>query len=71
MWTNEELLEIQNRAELEASIPNQNSLWRFACLSLASSASHLLSLTERICRNDLTAVNVYGKGFRPQQAIEE
>ena len=71
MWTHEELLEIRNRAELEASISHQNILWRYACLALASSASHLISLTERICQHEITAIDSYQHGFTPQQATEE
>jgi hypothetical protein len=55
MWTNEELQEIRDRAELEANIGGLNRLWQSACLDLAASASHLLSLTERICRGEITA----------------
>ena len=65
MWTNEELVEIRDRAELEASIRNQNLLWASACLNLAASASHLLSITDRICQKELTAICEYDKGFKP------
>lgn len=71
MWTNEELIDIRDRAELEASSQTQNLLWRVACLGLAASANHLLSLTNRICQRELTAINTYDTGFKPQHPIAD
>lgn len=48
MWTREELVEIRERAELEASIIGNNEKWRHACLELASAADRLDSITHRI-----------------------
>lgn len=71
MWTNDELIEIRDRAELEASNDTQNLLWRCACLNLAAGASHLLSVTERICHRELTAMTPCSQGFTPQSATVE
>jgi len=56
MWTLGELLEIRNRAELESGGNEQNLLWRHACVDLAASAERLISLTQRICHDELTAL---------------
>jgi len=56
MWTKSELLEIRDRAELEANNPLHNILWRSACVNLAMSASNLLLLTDRICDGEITAL---------------
>jgi len=48
MWTRQELIEIRERAELEASIKGVNEKWRHACLELASAADRLDSITHRI-----------------------
>ena len=48
MWTREELIEIRERTELEASIQGNNEKWRHACLALASAADRLDSITHRI-----------------------
>ncbi len=48
MWTREELTEIRERAELEASIQGNGEKWRHACLGLAAAADHLDAMTARI-----------------------
>lgn len=48
MWAREELIEIRERAELEASIIGNNEKWRHACLELASAADRLDSIAHRI-----------------------
>ncbi len=74
MWTTEELIEIRDRAELEAEFDEQNILWRNSCTALSFAASNLLILTDRICAGELTAlVDDVGKykRIKPQPAIEE
>ena len=63
MWTREELIEIRERAELEASIKGNNEKWRHACLELASAADRLDLITYRI-ESGLEVATL-------QQAIEE
>jgi len=70
MWTREELLEIRDQAELEVGGNESNLLWRNACVSLASSADRLLSLTDRICSGELTALSDEDGKPKPLQAIE-
>lgn len=48
MWTKQELIDIKERAELEASIQGNNEKWRHACLGLATAADRLESITNRI-----------------------
>ncbi len=56
MWTRDELTEIRNRAELEASIPGLKASWVHACLDLAAAADRLDSFTSRIERGEDKAV---------------
>jgi len=48
MWTRNELIEIRERAELEANVKGQTVSWTHACLNLASAADRLDSMTGRI-----------------------
>lgn len=65
MWIREELKEIRDRAELEASISGISENWKHACLMLASAADRLDSMTDRIEQGLETAT------VKPQQAIAE
>ena len=65
MWTNKELREVRDRAELEASVTGISNIWLFACFDLAAAAERLEGLTSRIERGELTAC------AKPLQAIAE
>lgn len=62
MWIRDELKEIRDRAEHEASISGSSENWKHACLMLASAADRLDSMTDRIERGMETAT------VKPQQA---
>lgn len=62
MWTRDELKEVRERAELEASINGCSDNWRQACLMLASAADRLDAMTDRIERGLETAIT------KPRQA---
>jgi hypothetical protein len=64
MWTRDELKEIRERAELEASIKGNSDNWKHACLMLASAADRLDTMTGRIESGLETAIAI------PQRAIE-
>ena len=64
MWTNSELREVRDRAELEASVAGISNIWLCACFDLAAAAERLEGLTSRIERGELTAC------AKPLQAIE-
>lgn len=51
MWTRHELIEIRERAELEALKVN-NEKWRHACLNLAVAADRLDAITIRVENGD-------------------
>lgn len=65
MWTRNELKEIRDRAELEASINGISDNWKHACLMLASAADRLDAMTDRIERGLETAIAI------PQQPSAE
>jgi hypothetical protein len=71
MYTKEELMEIRARAEQEVGGTESNFLWRDACTLLASSADRLLSLTDRICRGEITALADKSGKVKLRQASEE
>lgn len=48
MWTRNELIEMRERAELEAAVIGNNEKWRHACLCLAAAADRLDAMTLRI-----------------------
>ena len=52
MWIRDELKEIRDRAEHEASISGSSENWKHACLMLASAADRLDSMTDRIERGE-------------------
>jgi hypothetical protein len=72
MWTNEELITIRDRAELEADSTTQNLIWRHACLDLAAAVDRLLMFHQRVTTEGLTAlINENGtvKRIKPQCPI--
>ncbi len=56
MWTREELKEMRDRAELEASINGIGDNWKHACLMLASATDRIDAMTDRIERGLETAI---------------
>lgn len=62
MWARNELIEIRERAELEAMIIGSNEKWKHACLCLADAADRLDAMTLRIESGQETAIAT------PQQA---
>jgi hypothetical protein len=74
MWTKEELIEIRDRAELEAESDKHNILWRNSCTTLSFAASNLLMLTDRISAGEITALISDTGGYKrlkPRLPIEE
>ncbi len=71
MWKKEELIEIRRRAKLESGGTESNLLWRNACISMAASADRLISLTDRICIGEITALSdKNGKPILPPASAE-
>ena len=66
MWTRTELIEIRERAEIEASVRGISDSWKHACLCLAVAADRLDAITDRIEQGLETAVAPI-----PQQASGE
>jgi hypothetical protein len=64
MWTRNELIEIRQRAEVEADVTGNSERWRCACLDLASAADRLDAMTVRIESGEEVAIAT------PQQASE-
>lgn len=60
MWTNEELIDVRDRAELEVGNDENSVLWQSACLSLAGAAERLIGLSSRICSGELVALRDKG-----------
>ena len=65
MWTRSELIEIRERAELEADVNGISERWLHACLCLAAAADRLDAMTDRIERGIETAI------AKPRPAIAE
>lgn len=66
MWTRTELIELRERAEIEAAVIGSSDRWKHACFCLADAADRLDAMTIRIEQGLETAI-----AFTPQQASAE
>lgn len=69
MWTTDELIEIRDIAESAYSSKKGSLLWRSSNLDLAKAADRLLTITERICKGEITALdeNEFPKPLHPNE----